>query len=374
MESVSHVTNSQLEPITRFAKIVGNNRKKKTMDNWTIMQTWNDALERSDRVIEPRERLWASELGGSMIDRYYKLRGTPYTNPPNSRSMRKFMAGDIWEWIIKTVLIKSGIPFEQQERVEVQYEGMLLITGKIDFIAGGSIDYDRALERLNGEDIPDFIKNPAKAIIESFKAQYPTGLPKKIIEVKSVGSFIFEDLLSKDNPRTHHMLQAAIYKKAKDLPTDILYVCRDDCRLLQYSIDTIFPQLEKEIKEDLAEITEYHRQNVAPPKEDLLIWDKQTKKFKTNWKIQYSPYLSMLYTMIGEDGKEKAIETPDEYFEAYTPLVSSWNRVITRMKNGDNMTKSNLEKITEMESKGFSLSSLGLKLSEVKNETKSTTT
>ncbi len=88
------------------------------MDNWTIMDTWNNALERNEKVIEPRERLWASELGGSMIDRYYKLRGTPYTNPPNSRSMRKFMAGDIWEWIIKTVLIKAGIPFEQQKRVD----------------------------------------------------------------------------------------------------------------------------------------------------------------------------------------------------------------------------------------------------------------
>ncbi len=193
---------------------------------------------------------------------------------------------------------------------------------------------------------------------------------EKIIEIKSVGSFIFEDLLSKDNPRTHHMLQAAVYKLAKDLPTDIVYVCRDDCRLLQYSIDSITPQLEKEIKEDLTQITDYHRKNVVPPKEDLLIWDSLSKKFKTNWKIQYSPYLSMLYTYIGEDGKEKPIETPDEYFEAFSPLVSSWNRVITRIKEGKNMTKSNLEKIKEMESKGFPLSGLGF---EVKHENKQST-
>ena len=319
------------------------------MDNWTMADIWNSTLERSDRAIEPRERLYASELGGSMIDRWHKLRGTPYTNPPNSRSMRKFMAGDIWEWIIKTVLIKAGIPFETQERVELNYEGLLPITGRLDFIAGGAIDYAKALEKLEAEDIPYFIKNSAKAIIERFSVDYPGGLPKKIIEIKSVGSFIFEDLLSKDNPRTHHMLQGAVYKLVKDLPTDIVYVCRDDCRLLQYSIDKIVPQLEKEIKEDLELITKYHKDNEEPPKEPLIIFDG---KFKTNWKIQYSPYLTMLYTY-EVDGKEKPIETPDEYFEAFSPLVSSWNRVVTRIKEKKDMTKSNLEKIEEIKRYGF---------------------
>lgn len=332
------------------------------------MGTWNDALERSDRPIEARERLWASEIGGSLIDRYYKLRGTPYTNPPNSRSMRKFMAGDIWEWIIKTVLIKAGIPFEQQERVVLEYEGLLPITGKIDFIAGGVIDYDKAVARLAAEDFPDFIKKPALAIIEKFRAEYPDGLPQKIIEIKSVGSFIFEDLLAKDNPRTHHMLQAAVYGLTKKMPTDIVYVCRDDCRLLQYNLDGIIGQLEKEIKEDLAVITEYHRKNVVPPKEDLLIWDKDLKKFKTNWKIQYSPYLSMLYEY-EKDGVMKKIEAPDEYFDEFSPLVSSWNRVVTRIKEGKELTKSNLEKIAEMKAMGYELSALNI---EVKNESQQT--
>lgn len=329
--------------------------------DWSIMKIWNDSLERSDRKIEPRARLYASELGGSMIDRWYKLKGTAYTNPPNSRSMRKFMAGDIWEWIIKTVLIKAGIPFTTQDKVLLEYEGLLPISGRIDFIAGGAIDYKEALERLDAEDIPDFIKNPAKAIIEAFKGQYPDGLPKKIIELKSVGSFIFEDLLSKDNPRTHHMLQATVYHLSQKIPTDVVYVCRDDCRLLQYNIDKIAPVLEQEIKKDLEQITKYYHDDVEPPKEQLIIWDG---KFKTNWKIQYSPYLTMLYTYKGEDGKEKPIETPDEYFEAFSPLVSSWNRVVTRIREGKEMTKSNLEKIEEIKKYGFELADLGLKINE----------
>jgi hypothetical protein len=320
------------------------------MDNWTIADIWNNTLERNERAIEPRARLYASELGGSMIDRWHKLKGTAYTNPPNSRSMRKFMAGDIWEWIIKTVLIKAGIPFTTQDRCLLEYPDLLPISGKLDFIAGGAINYAEALEKLEAEDIPYFIKNSAKAIIESFRASYPDGLPQKIVEIKSVGSFIFEDLLSKDNPRTHHMLQASVYHLVKKIPTDVVYVCRDDCRLLQYNIDKIAPVLELEIKKDLEQITKYWKDDIEPPKEEMILWEDE--KFKTNWKIQYSPYLSMLYTIV-LDGKEKPIETPDEYFEFYSPLVSSWNRVIKRIKEKATMTKSNLEKIEEMKKMGY---------------------
>lgn len=315
-----------------------------------IATIWNLSIEKKDRPIEPRQRLFASELGGSMIDRWHKLKGTPYTNPPNSRSMRKFMAGDIWEWIIKTVLIRSGIPFTTQERVELNYEGLLPISGRLDFIIGGKINPDEALQKLEQEDMPDFIKNPARAIIESLRTTYPDGeIPKKVIEVKSVSSYIFESLLEQDNPRTHHMLQGAVYNLTTGLPTDIVYVCRDDCRLMQYSIDKIVPDLEKDIKKDLEQITKYYKEDIEPPKEPLLTFDG---KFKTNWKIQYSPYLTMLYTY-EVDGKDKPIETPDEYFEAFSPLVSSWNRVLTRIREGKEMTKSNIEKIEEMKKYGF---------------------
>lgn len=316
------------------------------MENWTIANIWNTSLEKVDKQIEPRERLWASELGGSMIDRWHKLKGTPYTNPPNSRSMRKFMAGDIWEWIIKTVLIRAGIPFTSQDRVELKYEGLLPVTGKIDFIAGGKIDYNKALEHLNEEDIPEFIKNPAKAIIEAFKAQYPDELPTKVLEIKSVGSYMFENILANDNPLKHHLLQASVYCLTKNLPTDIVYVCRDDCRLLQFNINEVASVFEKEIKKDLEEITKYHKDNIEPPKEELIIFEDG--KFKTNWRIQYSPYLTMLYTI-----HDKVIETPDEYFEEISPLVSSWNRVLTRIKDKAKMTPSNLEKVEEMKQYGF---------------------
>ena len=135
------------------------------MENFNLAQVWNSSIEKKDRPIQSRDHLYASELGGSMIDRFYKLKGTAYTNPPNSRSMRKFMAGDIWEWIIKTVLIRAGIPFTTQDHVELKYEGLLPITGRIDFIIGGAVDYGEAIKRLEAEDIPDFIKTPSVAVV-----------------------------------------------------------------------------------------------------------------------------------------------------------------------------------------------------------------
>lgn len=320
------------------------------MENLILAKIWNESLERKDKPIEPRARLWASELGGSMIDRWHKLKGTPYTNPPNSRAMRKFMAGDIWEWIIKTVLIRAGIPFQSQERIELNYDGLLPITGKLDFVIGGAINYAEALKKIEGEDMPDFIKIPAKAIIERFSTIYPDNLPEKILEIKSVGAYIFESIVANDNPLKHHLFQASVYQITKKIPTDIVYVCRDDCRLAQYNIDNIAPIIETEIKKDLEQITKYYKDDVEPPKEDLILFEDG--KFKTNWKIQYSNYLSMLYTYEA-DGKEKPIETPDEYFEAFSPLVSSWNRVLTRVKKGEKMTKNNEEKIEEMRQKGF---------------------
>jgi len=316
------------------------------MDNWTIAEIWNNSIEKNDREIQPRARLYASELGGSMIDRWHKLKGTPYTNPPNSRSMRKFMAGDIWEWIIKTVLIKAGIPFTTQDKVLLEYPNLLPISGRLDFIAGGAINYEEALKRLEMEDIPDFIKTPVKSIIERFRADYPNGLPEKLLEIKSVGSFIFENILANDNPLKHHLLQASVYHLTKKIPTDIVYVCRDDCRLTQYNNDKVAPIIEIEIKKDLEQITKYWKDDIEPPKEDLILWEDE--KFKTNWKIQYSPYLTMLYEIQG-----KKIETPDEYFDFYSPLISSWNRVIKRIKNKETMTKSNLEKIEEIKANGF---------------------
>ena len=113
---------------------------------WSFYNIWNASLEegRPARILKPREKIWASELGGSMIDRYLKMTGIQPSNPPNPRSLRKFEAGNIWEAIVGYVLRRAGILQSKQDWIQYQYEGLLPVSGKLDYIGGGKPDYDKA--------------------------------------------------------------------------------------------------------------------------------------------------------------------------------------------------------------------------------------
>src|SRR6185295_1528178 len=78
--------------------------------SWGFAGVWNQSLTvRQERPLVPRDYVWASEIGGSMIDRYLKMQGVQPSNAPNLRSLRKFQAGDIWEWLCALVLKRAGI-------------------------------------------------------------------------------------------------------------------------------------------------------------------------------------------------------------------------------------------------------------------------
>lgn len=282
------------------------------------------------------------------------MTGVAYTNPPNSRSMRKFMAGDIWEWIVQQVLVKAGIQFTTQDRVRVCYDGLVEVSGKVDFIILGTTNFDRVEIDPN---MPEFMQRLTQAIVDKFKGLM---FDKCILEVKSLGSFVFEGLLAQDNPKTNHMYQAFIYRKATELPTHIVYVCRDDVRLLQYSIDAIADQLEIEVKKDLEQITHYYRNGITPEKENLILWDAVAQKFTKNWKVEYSNYLSMLYARKKneDDAELTPFETPDEYYDWVAPIVAGLNRVVKRIKENKELTKSNLEWLAKATEYGYPLASL----------------
>ena len=324
------------------------------MDKFKLTDVWNETIERNDKGIEPRSRVYASEIGGAMIDRYLKMKGEAYTNPPNSRSMRKFMAGDIWEWIVQTVLVRAGIKYRTQEKVLVEYEGLLPISGRLDFIIhGGSDEIASGLSHDNT--MPPFMQKLTEAITNTFAGK---NFEETILEIKSVGSFVFESLLANDNPKTNHMLQACVYKKATGLPASVIYVCRDDVRILQYSVDTIYEDLEQMVIEDLKEITKYHNEDIEPEKEKLILLDKISQKFTKNWKVSYSAYLTKLYSR-EVDGKEVPFSEPQEYDDYIAPIVSGANRVLKRIKEGKELTKSNEEWIEKMKLFDYNLLEIG---------------
>jgi len=311
---------------------------------WSFGQVWNNSLETRDneRKIVPRDYIYASELGGSMLDRFYKMKGIEASNPPNHRLLRKFEAGNIWEWIVELILRRAGILLDSQEHLEFTYPNLLKVSGRLDHLAGGNPDWDKASKDLDNLNLPEVIRKATNDIFEYLKVNYPNGLETLILEVKSVSSFMFESYLRTNEPNPNHKLQLFHYLKSKGLSEGhIIYISKDDCRMLEFGVFN--PGIvEEDYKKDIELMTKYFRDDIEPPKEELIIFNEDNLKFSYNWKVGYSPYLTKIYGF-----KEQM-----EYQNMFSPVASKWNRVFKRIINDDKMTKKNLEVIEEIK-RGF---------------------
>lgn len=283
--------------------------------NWTLADIWNEAAQKEDKPLKKRNYVYASEIGGAFYDRFLKMAGVPYTNPPTQRSRRKFLAGNIWEHTVKQLLIASGVYKHDEIKVDaVPYYDCLAVHGRLDFIAGGYIDADIAFKHLADLNLPDFLFDVGKKIIEALEGQ---DLEKKIIELKSVSTFAMDKVDKMNAPIRQHTLQGTHYEKNAHIPADILYICKDDCRMAQFSIK--MEESEPLYREDLLQMTEFIRKNKKPPLEPLVKFDDMLGKFIRNLGVEYSPYLS-----------HYSFNTPDDYHAA-VKFIEPWNRVLNRM-------------------------------------------
>jgi len=306
---------------------------------WSMMGIWNESIvvSRSDRKPEPRDYIYASEMGGAFIDRFLKMKGITPTNPPNMRSLRKFSAGHIWEWIIELILRRAGILIASEEHVDYQYKGLLRVAGRLDHLAGGKPDWDKAKSEMEDLHLPEVISGVVEDMINHFMNRYPNGLEIIILEAKSVSSFMFENYLKSGTANPNHKLQLFHYLKSKNLPEGhMVYICKDDCRMIELGIFNP-SSVEDDYKEDIKKMTDYFTKDIQPELEPLIIFDEMTMKFNYNWKVAYSGYLTMLYGFAEQM----------EYQDIYSPLASKWTRVFKRVVNGDKMTALNLEVIEE---------------------------
>lgn len=316
--------------------------------NWTFYNIWNSSLEnREERLLFPRSKIWASELGGSFIDRYLKMTAVKPSNPPNPRSLRKFEAGNIWEAIIGYVLSRAGILIEKQTWVQFTYPNLLPVSGKLDFLAGGYPDYDKAISIVQKEFnwLPEFISRATLSIVNTLKEKYPDGLPKIVLEIKSCSSFMFEKYEVKNEASIQHKLQAFHYLKSQSMPeAHIVYICKDDARLLEIGIFN--PSAIEDIyKKDIETITGYINSKQIPPKEKPIVFDEMFGRFSANWKVGYSSYLTYLYEL----------ENQFAFDEKYKPIVDRWNRVLGRIASGKDMTDNNKEALEEIKKEGFNI-------------------
>lgn len=326
------------------------------IDNyWTFGHVWNKSLEeREEREMVPRSRLWASELGKSPVDIFLKLKGEKLTNPPNARSMRKFEAGNVWEWIVGLVLLRAGILQSQQDWVMFQYpDQMLPVSGKIDFLAGGKPDFAKARKAVDEFSLPDVFNRAFKNIIAHFEKNYKNGLVTKVLEIKSLGSFMYDSLERTGKASKIHRLQCFHYLKCTGIKRgDVVYICRDDCRMMEIPVYLEDKAQEKEYYDEIKKISEYFYRDEMPPLESPIVWDDDLQKFAKNFNVAYSGYLTKLYGF-----KDQA-----EFDDIYQPTTERWNRVLGRVKRGDKMTAKNLEVLEEIRKAGYDTDNLVKKL------------
>jgi hypothetical protein len=303
---------------------------------WSFGSVWNDALELSKSYEpRPRENIWAGEVGSSYIDRFLKMRGTIPTNPPNARSKRKFEAGNMLEWLVQMVLKRCDVLREGQTWLKYQYPGLLEVTGKLDFLAGGTPDWERARHELDHLGLPEFFGRAAKQIIEHLAETYPCGLKDIILECKSCSSMMW-DIYEKHGADKRHQAQLYHYLKAKNMDEGhVLYVSKDDLRLLELGLSHPDPTVEAFYKGDIEKMTHYIRSNEQPPLEAEVVFNDTTMKFAQNFKVAYSNYLSMLY----------GFENQMAFEGKWKKVVGQWNRTFGRCVKGSNMTKLNMETI-----------------------------
>jgi hypothetical protein len=312
------------------------------MTEWSLSKVWGQALESvPKRTFEPRERLWASELYGSNIDLVLKLRGTEPTNPPDARALRKMDAGRMMEDFVELVLRRAGILHSSQDRIVFNEGNLLEVSGKLDFIAGGRPDRDMIAKML--EDIEDKTSFQARLLYSVLEILPDEELTKKILEIKSCSLFAYNKVEATGKPLSGHGLQAYHYARNSKMETSIVYICRDDLRMMEIPILPYMEDLEEKYIEKIRIVSDYYHSGELPEKEPLIEYDLVDGTFSKNFRVEYSNYLTMLY----------GFEKPAEYDEMFAKRVIAWNGVMKRIRAGKTMTKLNEERLKEIGEFGF---------------------
>lgn len=331
--------------------------------SWRLADIWNQQLDsQPERPLLPRNYMYASELQSSFCDRYLKMNAVPFSNPPNKRSKRKFVAGDIWELIIGLVFVSGGLFQKKQVKVDTQLKGCIPVHGRLDYVVGGEFNYDEAKKNIGvlsealkmmEIDLPPFFFAAADKFVEKYRGKV---LEQVIYEAKSLSSFMMEKVKKLGEPMLHHSLQNYHYVKGNDLGVlkgKVGYICREDCIMEEFDVQEN-SQIKKWYVEDIKAMTEYYNagfdnknpQKFMPPKEEEILFDEVLFKFTKNWKVEYSPYLHYLY----------GYETPKHYSQyKWLPKATSFNYAFKKfVLEGQEMeykskgeTKTRIVKVTD---------------------------
>lgn len=306
--------------------------------DWSLAQIWEESFRcLPERPLHSRNYIYASELGGSFHDRYLKMNAHKFSNPFNFRSQGKMMAGKFFEAVVKMILIGTGIYKREQLKGKIELPNCLTVSGKLDFVAGGNIDWEEA--KVRGEkvkeffsfcfdDLSPFTNHMTDVILVHFKNLFShVPLMEKILEVKSVSGFVF-DLVTKGNrPRRGHPLQGLHYLMAnKEIEKGLLsYISREQVSLYEFDIVRSKEML-KEYKQDVSTMTAYYNDGATgymkhiPPKDPEVLFEEASFRFVKSNFVEYSPYLTMSY----------GYKNIDHFKEMWDKRIIKWNRGFKR--------------------------------------------
>jgi len=269
-------------------------------DNWNIKDLVSDLIgHTAETVPQPREIIWASDLGKPYIDRWHQMKGTPYSNPADGKGLMTFFLGRQIEEGLTGMLKTCQIAFDSQDKVEVKQEGCLPVVGRPDIYLEVK-DWDKVIGSIDeviaklgdGEHKAKDKKTALKNLILSWKIKYPQGLPKTIFEVKSINSYAFKyhkGTQGLSNAYPHHKLQLYTYLKGLGLNEGHLVYIAKDTGWIEEVVIRKSSVLEKLWDDDVRKFSEYWQKNEVPPLEPFTDGDK------INWRVSYSRYKDLLY-------------------------------------------------------------------------------
>lgn len=319
---------------------------------WSIAQIWNQSFENiPPETIKKRKYLYASELGGSPIEIYYKLKGTPYTNTFTAANRRKMEAGKLFESIVRYVLKRAGILHASQQEANHQIPGCLEVHGRLDFIAGGKVDIVQAEQSSSemrayfaGLDFPEIYLQIADRVFEMVKeiAARKQTLQMYVLEIKSVSDFVYRLLERATRAQNFHHLQGAHYLTALDMKMGkVCYINRDDVRIMEKNILNNGETL-KEYADWIQTMSDYVLTGTVPPKEPEILFYRDSCSFSKNTVgVEWCKYLTMLY----------GYESPEQFRDHIEPIVTSHNYVYQRCVTCAKLTDDNVKKIAEYRKK-----------------------
>jgi hypothetical protein len=298
------------------------------MADWNLAKVWNASLDVDrQREYEPRDYIWASELGGSYYDRYWKMKGRKPTTPPNQRAKRKFEAGNLSEWVVLQVLRRAELLQTTQQHITFD-NGVMKVTGRCDFVAGGRAKLDDL------SDLPEGLSTISQAVLE--RLHEGGDLDERILELKSCSGIMFERYISA--PAKYHALQLFHYVHNLQKSGRLVYLSRDDLRMVEWTIAPDSKEWQELYEQDISKMAEVYKlpeKEIEKYKEPLLVFEDN--KFKKNFRVEYSNYLT-----------DYGYKRPDQYAEPAGKLAGRINRVITRINEGKKLTKLNEEAIKDV--------------------------